>query len=235
MPTTGDLPARRTGSHLCYARPHPEVSQDHELRLREILRRDQADPRPPHQEGGAVVAPEAAPRRRAPRHRPLPGLQRAPHLAHGPDGHRHLRPARPGLRGRRRPDVLLRHPAPPPRPGGLGRALRQPHGRAAPEDGAARGGHVVPVVHPVLRRGAARPSCRSPSATPPSFSPTAWTAASSRSPSPSRPPSRCTITARASPGSARGWRRAGSSPPSRASRSWSSSPTCAGAGPARRR
>ena len=25
MPTTGDLPARRTGSHVCYARPHPEV------------------------------------------------------------------------------------------------------------------------------------------------------------------------------------------------------------------
>jgi Fe-S oxidoreductase len=25
MPPTGDLPARRTGSHLCYAQPHPEV------------------------------------------------------------------------------------------------------------------------------------------------------------------------------------------------------------------
>ena len=36
-------------------------------------------------------------------------------------------------------------------------------------------------------------------------------------------------------GSARAWRPAGSSPPSRASRSWSSSPTCAGAGRARRR
>ena len=159
------------------------------------------------------MAPEAAARRRAPRRRPLPGLQRAPHLAHGPDGDRHLRPARPRLRGRRRPDVLLRHPAPPARPGGLGRALRQPHGRAAPEDGAARGGHVVPVVHPVLRRGARRPTCRSPSATPPSSSPTAWTAASSPSPGPSRPPSRSTTTGPASPGSARAWRPAGSSRP----------------------
>ena len=42
------------------------------------------------------------------------------------------------------------------------------------------------------------------------------TAASSRSPSPSRPPSRCTITARASRGSVRAWPPAGSSPPSRA-------------------
>ncbi len=106
------------------------------------------------QEDGALVAAQAATRWRASRHRPLPGLQRAPDLAHGPDGDRHLRSARPRLRRRRRADVLLRHPAPPPRPDRLRRALRQPHGRVAPEDGAARGRHVVSLVHPVLRRGA---------------------------------------------------------------------------------
>ncbi len=161
------------------------------------------------------MAAEAAARRRAPRHRPLPGLQRAAHLAHGPDGERDLRPARPGLRGRRRADVLLRHPAPPARAGGLGRALRQPHGRAAAEAwrrarwscGARRASSSTTRC--------SRPTCRSPSATPPSSSPTAWTAASSRSPSGSRPPSRCTITARPSPGSARGWPRAGCSRRSR--------------------
>ena len=163
------------------------------------------------------------------------GLQRAPHLAHDPDGDRHLRPARPRLRGRRRADVLLRHPAPPAGPGGLGRALRQPHDRAAPEDGAARGRHVVPVVHPVLRRGARRPSCRSPSATPPSSSPTASTAASSRSPSASSATVRAPLSPRGEPREREGLARRRLLAASPASRSSTSSPTRAGAGRARRR
>ena len=75
--------------------------------------------------------------------------------------------------------------------------------------GPARGRHVVPLVHPVLRRGARRPTCRSRSATPPSSSPTVSTAGSSRSPSGSRPPWRCTTTTRPRPGRARGGPRGG--------------------------
>ena len=236
MPTTGDSPARRTGSHLCYARAHPEVfntmsfdygkyfgeiKQTHDL----LTKKDER-----------VVAPEAAARRRAPRRRPLPGLQRAAHLAHGPDGRP---PSSTGSASTTWPPAARRTAAASSTTAAGQEASGERYANHTVEllqkMAPARGGHVVPVVHPVLRRGARgraavpqaphrRVSRRPPGARRVHVHPAA-----------SRPPSRSTITARASRGSARAWPRAGSSRPSRASRWWSSSPTCAGAGRARRR
>ena len=85
----------------------------------------------------------------------------------------------------------------------------QHHRYASAESGAQYGNHTIELL-PGWRRarsscGARRAStsttrccsrtCRSPSATPPSSSPSAWSGATSRSPTGSRPPSRCTPTA----------------------------------------
>ena len=123
------------------------------------------------------MAPQAAARRRAPRRRPLPGLQRAPHLAPGPDGDA---PSSTGSGSTTWP----RAGRPTAAASSTTAAGRRPRASATPttRSSCSRAWRRARWSCGARRASSSttrccRPSCRSRSATPPSSSPTVWTAA----------------------------------------------------------
>jgi len=111
-----------------------------------------------------VESRHSGPRRVAPLDRALPRLQRAEDVAPRADRHGDLRPARPRLRSRRRPELLLRNRPPPAGRHRRGSGHERAHHRALPALPAGRGRDVVSLVHLLLRRGPSRrvPVPRSP-------------------------------------------------------------------------